>query len=141
MGSETESNDPLISKAFLENALREEGKYKDFEILSFKVSMGSKPGDNYMSIIYTIDVDLKVEGVPLKRSLLIKCYPNHPGRQQFANKSNFFFKEMEVYSKWIPELERMQREVVGLGEGERVKLPYAPFVHGECIDFDSREGN
>jgi len=51
-----------------------------------------------------------------------------------------FYKEMVVYADWMPELYRMQREVLGLYEDEVIKLPYAPYVHGECIDFESEEG-
>ncbi|XP_021957427.2 uncharacterized protein LOC110853466 isoform X2 [Folsomia candida] len=133
------NDDEIISKEFLQKALEHEAKNGDSvpTIISHSVTLGTKPGDNFMSIIYSVDVELS-DGK--KRHLLIKCYPNHPARQEFGNKSNMFFKEYEVYSKWIPELKRMQTEVLGLRKNEIVKLPYAHFVDGDCIDFQSEEG-
>ncbi|OXA51136.1 uncharacterized protein LOC110853643 [Folsomia candida] len=128
----------IITKEFLQNALKMEANGGPVpEIISHFATLGTKPGDNYASIIYSVDVDLS-DGT--KRHLLIKCYPNHPARQELTNKCNMFFKECEVYSKWIPALKRMQKEVFGLDKEDAVKLPYAKFVHGECIDFQSEEG-
>jgi len=61
-------------------------------------------------------------------------------RQQFTNRSNMFYKEMVVYSEWMPDLYRMQREVLSLKEDEVIKLPYPPYVHGACINFESEDG-
>ena len=140
--SPVESFNDIITKDFLLNAIKQETKSNSVEILSHNVTFGTKPGDNYMSIIYTIDVDFKTDKaeVPKRRHLLIKCYPNHPGRQEFTNKSNVFFKELEIYNKWIPELKRFQMEVLGLEPKQALRLPYAKYVHGECIDFQSNEG-
>ncbi|OXA50876.1 hypothetical protein Fcan01_14444 [Folsomia candida] len=133
----TNCND-LITNEFLQNALKMEAKGGSVsEIISYLATPGSKLGDNYASIIYSVDVNLS-DGT--KRHLLIKCYPNHPSRQELTNKMNLFFKECEVYSKWMPALSRMQKEVFGLDKEEAVKLPYAKFVYGECIDFQSEEG-
>ncbi|OXA51218.1 uncharacterized protein LOC110853464 [Folsomia candida] len=135
--SEPNCND-LITKEFLQNVLKMEAKGGPVaEIISHYATLGTKPGDNYMSVIYSVDVDLS-DGT--KRYLLIKCYPSHPARQEMTNKMNMFFKECEVYSKWMPELRRMQNEVLNLDKEEAVKLPYAKFVHGECIDFQSEAG-
>ncbi|OXA50941.1 hypothetical protein Fcan01_14477 [Folsomia candida] len=134
----TNCND-LITQEFLQNALKMEANGGSApEIVSYLATPGSKPGDNYASIIYSVDINLS-DGT--KRHLLIKCYPNHPSRQELTNKMNLFFKECEVYSKWMPELRRMQKEVFGLDKEDAVKLPYAKFVHGECIDFQSEEGD
>ncbi|OXA51219.1 uncharacterized protein LOC110853579 [Folsomia candida] len=128
----------IITKEFLQNALKMEAKGGSVpEIVTHFATLGTQPGDNYMSVIYSVDVDLS-DGT--KRYLLIKCYPSHPARQEFTNKMNMFFKECEVYSKWIPALTRIKSEVFGFDKEEAVKLPYAKFVHGECIDFQSEEG-
>ncbi|OXA49237.1 hypothetical protein Fcan01_15785 [Folsomia candida] len=113
-----ETTSDVFSKGFLQNALKIEAKGGPVpEITSYLTTLGTKPGDNYGSIIYSVDIDLS-DGT--KRFFVIKCYPNHPGRQEFGNTSNMFFKECEVYSKWIPELGRMQKEVFSLDEEERI---------------------
>jgi hypothetical protein len=119
-----------IDKAFLSKALGQE-----YDILDFQVTPGSKPGDNFLSLIYTVDVKLlsKSNNTTLSRHILVKCYPTHPGRQDYNNNTNLFFKELQVYRIWLPELLRFQTEVVGLDEP--LTLPYPPFVHGKAIDF------
>jgi hypothetical protein len=98
------SDETLLTKDFLQKVLNQElrhGRREDKtgqEIVSHKVSFGTKPGDNYTSIIYTIDVELDTKKNSKKRHLFLKCYPSHPQRQLFNNKTNMFWKELEIYS-------------------------------------------
>src|SRR5665811_1206464 len=126
---DTHSELPKITNPFLQKAIGCES-----QIVSYKVTTGMKPGDNFMSLIYKIEVQTEHNGNTTTRYLFIKCYPNHPSRQKSLNKNNIFFREMQIYKIWFSELKRFQTEVVGLMEAETVKLPYASFVYGECID-------
>jgi hypothetical protein len=119
-----------IDEVFLAKALGDE-----FEILEFHATPGSKPGDNYLSLIYTVDVTMrsKITEQTSTRHLLVKCYPAHPGRQEFNNQTNIFYKELELYRVWLPELVRFQEEVVGMIKP--YKIPYPPYVYGKATDF------
>ncbi len=53
-------NGSIITKEFLQQALeREAGKSSVPEILSYTTNLGTKPGDNYTSLIYSVDVEFK----------------------------------------------------------------------------------
>lgn len=127
----------IISKEFLQTALQSEGKEPVPQITSYTVTPGTQPGDNYASLIYSIQLQLSNGR---SRHLLAKCFPNHPSRQEFAIDTNMFYKEWQVYSSWIPELKRLQTGVLNLSPDQILPLPYAPFIHGQCIDFQSPEG-
>lgn len=142
----------IITKDFLQNVLNSEAKYNSNgneinipEIISYSVTPGSKPGDNYMSLLFSVNIvlDVKIdnkEGEKCQRHLLIKCFPDNPSRQVFAKNKNIFFKELEIYRKWLPELKKFQQEVVGVDKQQVMGLPFPKFVHGECIDFESVDG-
>jgi len=60
---------------------------------SFTIIPGTKFGDNYMSVLYSIDVQL-CGNDKVTLNLISKCYPSHPVRQEFLNKSNMFWNEL-----------------------------------------------
>jgi len=125
-----------VDKTFLTKVLGDER----FELLSYDVIPGSKPGDNFLSLIYSIKVELqdKINKSLSTRYLLLKCYPNHPSRQEFNNQINIFYKELQMYSTWFPELVRFLKEVLKVDELP-YKIPYPPFVYGTAIDFSKHD--
>jgi hypothetical protein len=119
-----------IDEIFLSKALGDE-----YEILKFHATPGTKPGDNYMSLIYSVDVTMrsKITEQISTRHLLVKCYPIHPGRQDFNNRKNIFFKELQIYRVLLPELVRFQTEIVGVTKP--YNIPYPPYIYGNATDF------
>jgi hypothetical protein len=105
-----------ITKEFLEGHLKE-------AVDSFSIRSGSNAGDNYTSILYSIDVVLK-SGKEL--FLLLKVFPYHPARQDFLKMVNIFSKEVSAYSIWIPALQKLD---------PNFKLPFAPYLGGQAVDF------
>lgn len=124
---------PPITKEFLEEVL-------GYPVESFTLETGSNPGDNYMSNLFRINVILakkeQSQGLT-KEYLLLKCFPNHPARQDFLQKTNIFIKEIDVYTKWIPDLEKLQNEF--LEEERHLEIPYAKFYSGQAINYDDEE--
>ncbi|CAG7727460.1 unnamed protein product [Allacma fusca] len=117
---------PLIQKVF-----------PDSEILKLKVRIGTMPGDNFTSVIYAVEALLKssvqitVSGQTgdLKTGarvsdqvnstdpsqtqvlhLIMKCFPNHPARQDFFRKIDIFRKELDVYRFLLPELIQFEKQ-------------------------------
>jgi len=123
-----------FDEIFLIKALGEK-----FEVLSHEVICGSKPGDNFLSLIYSIKARLreKNNNKSITRYLLLKCYPNHPSRQEFNNQTNIFHRELEIYRTWFPELIRFQKEVLKIEVPH--KLPYPPFIYGTAVDFSKHD--
>jgi len=127
-----------ISKEFLENVL---GK----EVESFCVKHLADTGDNFMSILYNLDVTVvsedKGDHKDSKKTQLLhlfsKCYPNHQGRQDFLNSSGVFWKELDFYKVWVPELLKFAKEV-GVKE---LKLEFPTFIAGNATNADKESGN
>lgn len=120
-------NHPLISNVFLEETLKQ-------PIRSFTITRGSKPGDNYSSVMQAIEVHL-AENTSKPLHLLIKTFPQHPTRQKALQENNFFFREYQVYTEYLPALAAFQADFTG---SENVLRPAMPnFVAGAAIDYQS----
>ncbi|CAL8069689.1 unnamed protein product [Orchesella dallaii] len=113
------------------------------KVLSHIVEDGSKPGDNYMSILYSVSAEVIPAGGSDSdketRHYLLKCYPNHPARQGYLNKSNIFHNELSFYTIWAKELADFQTRVVGLPK-ENVVLPaFPPCIGGKAVNYKNCE--
>lgn len=116
----------LITKQFLESVLH-------CEICSYKVESGSKPGDNYMSVLYTIQVKLS----PTKEVFyLLKCYPSEQSKQTNLNRSNHFYNELQFYSTLGKDLVTFQTK---LGISKPILLPIPPFHGGNAVNYKNLE--
>lgn len=117
-----------ITKQFLESLLKK-------PIQDFQVSGGSNPGDNFTSILISIEIRFPDKNEPIH--LLYKTFPNHPTRQKLLEDTNLFQKEYQVYSTWIPELIRFQSKLIGNGP-EKILIPAVPqLVAGAAIDYEN----
>lgn len=121
---------PNLSKEFLEKNL---GR----KVESWTISSGSNVGDNYTSVLYSIDIKLPGDGEYGGETLhlISKCYPNNPVRQKFLSEANIFWNELSIYETLLPSLTKA-REKMGLTE----KLPFPPLIGGHCPDFDKIQG-
>ena len=82
----------------------------DFSIKSFKVNAGSSKGDNYLSSIYRVSVEvlnLKINQEINVISIIIKVKSSPYMSNEEVDKFNAFPKENEMYLKLIPEFERL----------------------------------
>ncbi|CAL8110269.1 unnamed protein product [Orchesella dallaii] len=129
MASETKSEINVIppeelgfplTKEFLELAF-------DREVESFSTNAGTNPGDNYMSVMHSIELTFK--GEKEANHYLIKCYPNNQGRRAFLDQTNMFSKEYFMYQEFLPQLKQLAAEN---GVEDVVNLAVAP-VHGGNI--------
>jgi len=111
-----------ITQDFLQELLQK-------KVTNFKVTLGSAPGDNYMSVIHAVEINIHGKEAPLH--ILIKCYPSHPARVEFLDTCNIFGKELIVYDTWIPKLMSMQEEI---GNEYKVQLAIPNFLGGNVVN-------
>lgn len=123
---ETMPNQSPITKAFLEQILKH-------QVLDFHTSGGSNPGDNFTSVLISIEVTFPGEKQPLH--LLFKTFPNHPTRQKLLEDSNLFLKEHEVYADFLPQLINFQRAAGNGNESEILRPAVPELVAGAAIDY------
>lgn len=110
-----------LTKEFLETAFKK-------EVETFTATLGTNPGDNYMSIIHAVDVTFK--GEKEQSHILIKCYPNHPGRRDFLDQANVFEKELFMYESFLPQLKQLAVESNAVAE---VGLQLPPYHGGNVV--------
>ncbi len=106
-------------------------------VLTYLIEDGSKPGDNFMSVIYTITADVITEEGQNKerRHYLFKCYPRHPARQAYLNKTNMFHNELSFYSIWVTALKEFQTDVLEIPLESLLIPAFPPYIGGKAIDF------
>lgn len=109
-------------------------------VLTYLIEDGSKPGDNFMSVIYTITADVITEEGRSKerRHYLFKCYPRHPARQAYLNKTNMFHNELSFYSIWVKALKEFQTDVLEIPLESVLTPAFPPYIGGKAIDFSKR---
>lgn len=74
------------------------------------VRMATKPGDNFASIMYRALVGPADD--PAKSiSLIVKSDPSLGLSEDFTKNFNFFGKEIEMYNKIVPGLEKLYRDI------------------------------
>ncbi|ODM91728.1 hypothetical protein Ocin01_14956 [Orchesella cincta] len=113
------------------------------KVLSHIVEDGSKPGDNYMSVLYSVSAEVippgGSEADKETRHYLLKCYPGHPARQAYLNKSNIFNNELSFYTVWVKELVEFQTRDVGLSKDKVIVPAFPPCVGGKTVNFKDCE--
>jgi hypothetical protein len=121
-----------ITKEFLETTLKSKVK-------SFTVQPGSNHGDNYTSILHSIEVHLEDNAAAEPLQLLLKVYPNHPARKKFLDDTNLFLKELLVYQKLVPEIQGLVCKEANGNIGNELKLSLPPLVAGKAVDYTTIE--
>ena len=117
-----------ITKEFLEETLKT-------PVDKFTVNSGSKLGDGYMCVMYSVDVWTEGSNKPL--AIIVKCFPTNPVRQKILDDSGTFTTELRMYDTVIPDLNKFQYEALG---GIEFRLPFAPFLAGHETPSEKRNG-
>lgn len=116
----------VITKEFLESVL-------NLKIASFTIKSGTKPGDNFMSVLYSISVEIESEDLdPQNHHYLIKCYPGDPSQQKYLNKANHFYSELCFYTTLARDLVQFPKT----GDpNTQILLAFPPFHAGKAVNF------
>ncbi|XP_016952867.1 uncharacterized protein LOC108026441 [Drosophila biarmipes] len=101
-----------LNVQFIEDVLRVHEKASDLQVTNLSFTPASAKGDHYASIMFRAKVDYKTEKGSFFKSLIIKTMPVEEGikKDMFAD-SPLFKTEIGMYSKVLPECERILREV------------------------------
>lgn len=105
---------PDILDAIIKNNNR-----PDLEFVDFDAKAATKAGDNYMSLIYSVTINFKTKtGEKEVLPVILKVLPRNEIRIKMITDANIFVRDVNMYDKVLPALERFQREVVGLSKDE-----------------------
>lgn len=80
-------------------------------MVSYSVNPDTKPGDNYMSIMYAVEI-LLINGNndPEKLDVMLKTMPKNALRVKEINDMTAFVKEVNMYTQVIPEMIKFQED-------------------------------
>ncbi|KAH8362946.1 hypothetical protein KR084_003606, partial [Drosophila pseudotakahashii] len=101
-----------LNVQFITKVLSDHKKASDLQVTNLSISPASPKGDHYASIMFRAKVDYKTQNGVFYKSLIIKTMPVEEGvkKDMFAD-SPLFITEIGMYSKVLPEWERILREV------------------------------
>ncbi|ODM99554.1 hypothetical protein Ocin01_07129 [Orchesella cincta] len=91
------SSDSFINEEFLQRLL-------GCKIKSYTCNVGTKPGDNYLSTIYSVKVVLCDDSL---KSILVKCYPENVAKREFLDNTSIFSTEYLIYDQFLPALNQL----------------------------------
>jgi len=77
------------------------GYNPDCEMIDFKSKLGTAVGDNYMSIMYSISLNLRNKKTGLEETvdIMLKTMPRNVIRQQMINECGAFIKDAKMYTE------------------------------------------
>lgn len=106
-----------------------------WELVDWEGKLGTIAGDNYMSLIYAVKISLKKKvGCGEETQVLpvmLKVLPRNEMRVKHINEANIFVKDVSMYDKIIPAIEKFQRQT--LSEQEEVCTPW-PKCYASKVD-------
>ncbi|KAL9888373.1 uncharacterized protein ACN427_008106 isoform 1-T3 [Glossina fuscipes fuscipes] len=88
----------------------------DFEsIRQFTPIAATAPGENYTSIMVRVIIDVEIKDKQMQRvSYIVKTDLETSEARAVINSMNFFPKERRMYASYLPKLEQLYRDIVGL---------------------------
>lgn len=95
--------DAAIPAPHMQRLLEDVARRKGFQKPRYAVSAGSKVGDNYLGVIYRVEVTEEGGGRPALR-LIFKGMPVSAKRREQMRVVNFFDNEFHVYRTVLPAL-------------------------------------
>lgn len=99
-----------MDKSFFEKVVRQFEKDPQAQLQDFKITAGSKPGDNFSSAVFRGAITFKskyTKGEAKTISTFIKVQPQFPPEFQHMQNSALFKTEMEMFAKILPEIESL----------------------------------
>lgn len=98
-----------LDKDFAENSLKGSTTSHDFNIVSVDVQRATAPGDNYVSEIYRMSVELQHKTKQYRKSvsLIIKCLPDSEVMKKLAQEMQVFEQEILMFCETIPAMSQI----------------------------------
>ncbi|CAG7835049.1 unnamed protein product [Allacma fusca] len=128
----TPAVEEIVTTEVVEDILKSHNA--DLDLLDFSARLGSQLGDNYMSIMYAVDINAKsrTTGIAEVFHIMLKTLPRNNFRQQMINEMKAFEKESKMYGEVFEDFIAFQKEK-GLEDGEMFSaFPkcYSSFCNG-----------
>jgi len=102
----------MLSKLLNENYfsdILEKMINKDYKIINMEMNLATKNCENFLSMVFraTLDIQIADNKKIMNLSFIVKVEPEVGITNEFFTKAKVFPKEIEMYSKIIPEFEAL----------------------------------
>ncbi|XP_017007715.2 uncharacterized protein [Drosophila takahashii] len=112
-----------LNAQFIEEVLNAYEKVP-LQVTDLKITPATAQGDHYASIMFRAVAEYTTNGGKFSKPLIVKTMPEQEGhKKDMLSKSHIFETEILVYTKALPEFERILREA-----GDNTKL-YVPCIY------------
>ncbi|XP_069690925.1 uncharacterized protein [Periplaneta americana] len=101
-----------MDKTFFEKALQSSDGDPDLTVTSTQVERATALGDNFLSVMYRVTVQVKRGDKTEERSLIVKTEPTMEAMVQVAAKGVVFEREVKMLRDIIPEMNRLLEEIM-----------------------------
>ncbi|EDV41603.1 uncharacterized protein Dana_GF17567 [Drosophila ananassae] len=113
-----------LNTEFIEGVLRSHEKAPELEVTDLKITPGSTKGDHYASVMFRTTAEYTTMKGKFTKPLILKTVPDQEGhKKDMLSNSHLFATEIGMYSKVLPEFEKILREA-----GDSTKL-FVPCVY------------
>ncbi|XP_016980508.2 uncharacterized protein LOC108045636 [Drosophila rhopaloa] len=113
-----------LNAQFLGEILSTYKKDPELKVTDLEITPGTAQGDHYASVMFRAKVEYTTSIGKFSKSLIIKTMPEVEGaKKDMLAESHLFETEIGMYSKVLPEFERILREA-----GDSTKL-YVPCIY------------
>lgn len=94
-----------LNQDFIENALQEAFNDNSVKISKFSINLATAPGDNYVSQIFRVNVELSSKTKAKENfNFLIKSLPKGDKMEDFVHECDLFQKEAKMLSAILPKI-------------------------------------
>lgn len=107
---------PKLEEIVTNDVLREiiKGYKPELELVSWQAKPGTTIGDNYMSIMYSVQLELQNKGCGEEGKetleIMLKTIPRNAYRADMINEMKAFKKESNIYQNVFPAFIQLQKE-------------------------------
>lgn len=101
-----------MDREYVGGVLKDCEKDPSLELLDYKIVSATKPGDNFASIALRLKATYSTKGKEVKKSFIVKVEHYEEGfKKEIMSEAVLFETEISVYTKTIPEMQRLIKEV------------------------------
>ncbi|XP_060646222.1 uncharacterized protein LOC132784555 [Drosophila nasuta] len=110
-----------LNAQYFEEVIRQYEKIPEVKVTDVKISPASAKGDHYASVMFRGKISYTTQKGKFSKSLIIKTMPELEGhKKEVLGNSNVFETEIGMYTKVLPEFEKVLRK---LGDETRLCVP------------------
>ncbi|CAG2055219.1 unnamed protein product [Timema podura] len=112
-GKELVSQPEWLTAEFLQELIRREDHDPNISVILTDVNFATSKGDNYLSVIYRVDIECTSRDKTQTSTLIVKCPPLDKLLEKFGEDVGSFDREIFMYRDVIPKLYSIWKERTG----------------------------